>query len=374
MKPVALIGCGFVADLYMRSFALYPELRVAGVFDRDAKRLAAFCAHWGVRGFDSRETLFGALPEGALVVNLTNPGAHFEVTSAALAAGFHVFSEKPLVPDMAQARALHAQAAAAGLMLGAAPSSVLGEAAQTLGHALRSGVAGTARLVYAELDDGFVTQAPYRDWVSASGAPWPWADEFATGCTLEHAGYYLSWLIAWFGPVRHVTATSARLAAATLPEGEAGPDFSLAALSFDNGVVARLTTSIVASHDHGLRIFGDKGVLAMKRAWDNSAPVRFHARYRIRRRLVENPLGKRIRLAGPTHPKVSREGAAAMNFALGPVEMLSAQAAGRASRINADFALHLNEVTLAIAAAGPEGTTQAMRTSCTAMEPMPWAR
>ena len=47
----------------------------------------------------------------------------------------------------------------------------VGETAQTLAHAFRRGVGGTPRLVYAELDDGFIPQAPVHDWISDSGAP-----------------------------------------------------------------------------------------------------------------------------------------------------------------------------------------------------------
>ena len=41
----------------------------------------------------------------------------------------------------------------------------------------------------------------YKGWASASGAPWPHRDEFK-GVTLEHAGYLLTWLVAFFGPAR----------------------------------------------------------------------------------------------------------------------------------------------------------------------------
>ncbi len=365
MTQIALVGGGFVADLYMRSFALYPGLRIAGVHDRDSARLAAFSRHWQLDAYDSLAALLARLSPGALVLNLTNPGAHFAVSQEILAAGHHVFSEKPMTLTLEEARALTDQAAASGLHIASAPSSVLGAAAQTLGHALRSRAYGTPLLAYAELDDGFIPQAPTDKWQSESGAPWPAADEFATGCTLEHAGYYLAWLIAFFGPVQRVTT-----ATATLTGAGAAPDFATAVLHFTAGPVVRLTTSIIASHNHGLQIFTDKGVLKMPRAWDNGAPVRFHRRFTLRRRLVEHPLGKAVRLSARTHPKVKRLGAAAMNFALGPVEMVEAIGAGRSPRLAGAYALHLSEVTLALARDG----VHEMRTSCAPMEPMPWAR
>ncbi|MCP4818802.1 MAG: Gfo/Idh/MocA family oxidoreductase [Shimia sp.] len=370
-RSVSIIGCGFVADLYMRSIAKHPDIAVSQVFDHDPARLAAFCAHWKVRGVDSMERFLGNLPVGSLVLNLTNPAAHFEVSKACLEAGHHVYSEKPLACEMAQAVELTELAACKGLLLSSAPCSVLGEAAQTLAKAVRDEVAGPVRLVYAELDDGFIPQAPYQDWKSDSGAPWPADDEFAVGCTLEHAGYYLTWLIAMFGSVRRVVAASSE----TVPDKPVTgtPDFATATLFFESGVTARLTCSIVASHDHRIRLFGDKGVLEVKQSWDNDARVKFHKRTTLQRRLFENPLGKRIRLNHETHPKVDRWGAAAMNFALGPAEMLDALAEGRPCRLSSDFGLHLTEVTLAMQNAGEDGVALDMTTRCDPVTPMPWA-
>lgn len=372
MRAVGLIGCGFVADLYMRSFALYDDIQIIAAHDIDAARLTAFCAHWDVPPQAQLQGFFDALPEGAIVLNLTNPAAHYEVNRACLAAGRHVWCEKPLALTVEDAQALKAMADAAGLMLASAPSSVLGEAAQVFLREIRSGTAGPVRLVYAELDDGFVPQARTETWISESGAPWPAEDEYRTGCTLEHAGYYLTWLMAAFGPVRRVVAASAEVIPGK-PGGAQTPDFASATLFFHEGQVARLTCSIVAPHDHRIRAIGDQGVLAVNQAWNNAAPVRFHKRINLRRRLLELPIGRRCKPGGATHPKVSRKGAAAMNFALGPVEMLDALAENRACRLDNAFALHLTEVTLAIQNAGDGTGPQDMVTTCNRPEPMPWA-
>lgn len=374
MGGLVILGCGFVADLYMRSIAVMPGLEVLGAHDRDPARQAAFCRHWGVAPLPDLAAAAAVAGPGGLALNLTNPSSHAEVTQALLEAGLHVWSEKPMALTFEDAQRLHALAAARGLHLASAPSSVLSEAAQTLGRALRQGVAGTPRLAYAELDDGFIPQAPVERWRSASGAPWPAADEFRTGCTLEHAGYWLSWLIAFFGPVRSVAAASAEVLPDKRGIAAGAPDFSVATLFFHSGMVARLTCSIAAPHDHRLRIIGDAGVLEVPEAWDNAAPVRFRRRLVLRRRLIEAPVARRLRLPGPTHPRVPRQGAAAMNFALGPAEMLEAIAAGRTPRLAGDYALHLTEVTLAIHEAGESGGSRRMTTSCTPPEPMPWAR
>jgi predicted dehydrogenase len=357
----------------MRSLELYPELRVIGAYDRSADRLRQFCDYWKIPRSESLEALIGS-GECDLMLNLTNPGSHYEVSRQCLASGVHVYSEKPLAVDMNDARALHAQALEHELLLASAPCNFLGESAQTAWRALREGVIGRPRLVYAELDDGFVPQAPYRSWKSESGARWPYRDEFEVGCTLEHAGYYLSWLMMMFGPVRRVAAASACLIddKGVQPTLDT-PDFSVGVLYFEDRVAARLTCSIVATHDHRFRVIGDRGVLEVQDCWDNESPVTVKRRMTVRRRLVELPIGRRHRIRGRTHPKVSQRGAASMNFALGPAEMVQALRESRPPRVAADMALHINEVTLALQDA-VGGHAVNIETRCAPLEPMPWAR
>lgn len=376
MGNIAIVGTGFVADLYMRSLKTFPWITVVKAYDIDKPRLATFCDYWKVPSANSLSELLDNGPNAVdLILNLTNPDAHFEVSRLCLEAGKHVYSEKPLATAMADAFTLHALAQTKGVMLASAPCSVLGEAAQTLWLALRRNEIGKPYLVYAELDDDFVSKAPYRAWFSESGAPWPYRDEFNTGCTLEHAGYYLTWLMAMFGPVKSVVAASASLVEGSLERATpAAPDFSTAALFFSSGVVARLTCSIVAPHNHGMKIIGDTGILEIAECWANSAAVRVRRRHSIRRRLFNSPFTKRVRISGATHPKVGRRGAASMNFALGPAEMLEAMKEHRPCRLSSDFALHLNEVTLAIQNSHDSSGAQTMTTTFAPMEPMAWAR
>jgi len=272
VSNLAIVGTGFVADLYMRSLKTMPDIKVVKAFDIDRQRLGTFTSYWNVAAAKGLDELLDSHID--LVLNLTNPSQHFAVSHRCLEAGKSVYSEKPLATEMAQAVELHALAKATGLQLASAPCSVLGKAAQTAWLALRRGEIGKPLLVYAEIDEGFIAQAPYFKWKSETGAPWPHRDEFEVGCTLEHAGYYLTWLIAMFGSIKTVVAASANLVPDKLPDcGPTGPDYSSASLFFESGVVARLTCSIVAPHDHCLRIIGDRGVLEVDECWSNSAAV-----------------------------------------------------------------------------------------------------
>lgn len=370
-RAIAIIGTGYVADLYMRSIALYPDLTLVGAFDRDAARKGKFCEHWSVPAFDTLADLLAALPPDGLALNLTNPAAHFDVSRVCLMADRHVYSEKPLAMQMDQAQALSDLAIARGMRLGAAPCSYLSQSAQTLWAAVRSNLPGKIRLAYAEIDDGFVRQAPYHHWKSETGTPWPAEDEFQVGCTMEHAGYYLTWLVQMFGPIRTVVAASAQLTG----DAPAAPDLSIGTLFHSTGVVSRLTCSIIAPHNHEVRLIGDKGVLELDECWDNLATVRFRKRVRIRRRLLELPIARKLRLKSKqSHAVPPKGGAATMNFFLGPDQMLQDIAVGNDPRPAIEMALHINEVTLALQNAGEHSGAKAMHTTCQPPAPQQWAQ
>ncbi|MGY6548855.1 MAG: Gfo/Idh/MocA family protein [Roseinatronobacter sp.] len=366
---VAIIGTGYVADYYMQSAKLHPQVAIIGAFDSRSDRLQAFCDYWKVPAFNSLDALLAALPADGLVLNLTNPTAHYEVTKKCLDVGRHVYSEKPLATDFEEARALVALAQSRGLLLGGAPCSYLSEAAMTLAEAVKTGVCGRVRLVYGELDDGYISQAPFAQWFSESGAPWPYEDEMRTGCVLEHAGYVLTWMIAIFGSIRSITAFSDHAVDKGLDPECTTPDTSISVLQFESGPILRLTITIVAPHNHELMLVGDRGTITVNDTWNNYSKVMFRKRFSIRRSLIESPIASRLRFGGKkTGGRVARRGSATMDYFLGPVELLRHISAGGSNLCSADLALHTTEATLALQNAGPEGTFYRMRTTC---DPLP---
>ena len=381
---IALVGSGYVADFYMGTLPNHPGLDLAGVFDRRADRLNPFAAHHGVRPYGSLDELL-ADPGVSLVLNLTNPRSHFEVSRACLEAGKHVYSEKPLAMSLPEAEALVGLAESRGLRIASAPCSVLGETAQTLWKALREGAIGRVRLVYAEMDDGMIHRRDYRAWAGASGAPWPAEDEFEVGCTLEHAGYFVTWLAAFFGPAE----TVASYAACLVPDKGTGspldppdtPDFSVGCIRFASGVTARLTCSIVGPHDHSLRIVGDDGVLTIDECWDYGSPVYLRRRGPLSDRAEKFHLaGPPVRLGSRRRPLARRpafryggKGANRMDFCRGVAELAGSIAEGRPCRLSGRFSLHVNEIVLALQDPAGMGSPRRLTTAFDPVEPMPWA-
>jgi predicted dehydrogenase len=372
---IGIIGCGFVADYYLSTLRLHPELQVVGLVDRQADRALLLSQRHGAPACPDVETLL-ANPDVELILNLTNPRDHYAISRAALAAGKHVYSEKPFAMSMVEATELVEIAERQRLLIASAPCSVLGETAQTLWRALRENAVGRVRVVYAEMDDGMVHRMQYRKWQSVSGLPWPYKDEFEIGCTLEHAGYYLTWLAAWFGPATTVTSFASVQVPDKLP-GESldldSPDFSVVCIQFASGVVARLTCSIIAPHNHELRVVGDDGVLYTDDCWDYRSAVYSRRMVTLRRKTFLNPLRTRHRLADAPYGKARTQGSQNMDFARGPAEMAASLREGRPCRLSARFSLHVNELTLAIHHAREIGAFYKMTTTFDPVEPMPWA-
>jgi len=264
--------------------------------------------------------------------------------------------------------------------LSSAPCSVLSESAEALREALRREQIGQVRLVYAELDDGPIHIMQPDEWESPNGTPWPWRDEFRVGCTMEHAGYHLTWLVSLFGPARSVTAFARCLAPAKHPDldpAECAPDFSVACIVFDQGVVARLTCSIVAPHDHSLRIIGDEGELYIDECWHFGAPLRIRrmtslrlradtyawvARHGFTRRLFG--LDGTVSSLSPKAGWRRRIRRHEMDYALGVAELAASLRENRPCRLSAELALHVNEIALAIQSATATGASVTMQTTC----------
>ena len=390
---VAIIGCGYVAAQYAATLSRHPELRLRGVFDIDAARAAAFGSRLGVRSYSSQPELL-ADSEVQLVLNLTNPRSHFAINRACIEAGKHVYSEKPLAMTTGDAASLAALADARGVHLASAPCSVLSDGAQTLWKAVRSGIAGRVRLVYATFDDGMIAPhlAPWT-WANDAGVPWPAKDEFEVGCTYQHAGYVVTWLCAMFGPARRITSfATVQLPDKGLAVETMAPDFTVGCVEFDTGVVARITCGLVAPRDKSIVVVGDKGTLSVGNVRDDLAAVFWRPATesrsvsRLRRRLpgLYRWLQSRVAdagvaalLANQVPPVRAADGAWAapgkrVDFLRGPAELAEAIQSGRRSRLASDFSVHLVEIIERLQY--PERfADRRMTTTFAPVEPMSWA-
>jgi predicted dehydrogenase len=200
-KPlrVGVVGAGNISRAYLRTLPALGNVQVTAVADLVAGRAEAAAA--SVDGAVARPVAgLLAADDVDLVLNLTIPAAHAEVAHAAIAAGKHVYGEKPLAGSTGPARMVLDAAADAGLRVGCAPDTVLGTGVQTARAVLDDGQIGTPVAATAFMvTPGHERWHPDPDFYYQPGG----------GPLLDMGPYYLTALVTLLGPVRSVTGMSA---------------------------------------------------------------------------------------------------------------------------------------------------------------------
>jgi predicted dehydrogenase len=388
---IAVIGCGYVAESYAKTLNNYSELKLVGAYDRNDKNLQSFCNRWPARRYTSFQELLDD-PYVELILNLTNPRSHYELTKRCIEAGKHVYSEKPLAMDAARARELVELAKQNSVYLASAPCSVLSETAQTLWKALREGVIGKVRLVYGNFDDGMIAPklSPWL-WQNESGVRWPAKDEFEVGCTYEHAGYVLTWLAAFFGPATKVTAfASCLIRDKGIPVDAMAPDFTVGCIEYGGGVVARVTCGLVAPRDKSLTIIGDDGILSVANVRNDVCSVfvrsipagRWQAaaerRVKGLRRWFpgwdpEWHIWRRYPMARRPPPRLLG-GDKPVDFCRGPAEMVDAIQNKRSCRLSPELGWHITELIERLQFPERFGNRRELISTFEPIQPLPTSR
>ena len=137
---VGIIGCGNISSQYLKAMRDFPVLEVIAIADMKPEVAEKKAAEFGLTAVSVDALL--ADPRVEIIVNLTIPRAHVEVGLRAIAAGKHVYGEKPLGITYAEGKTLAAAAAKAALKVGSAPDTFLGGAHQQARALLDSGAAG----------------------------------------------------------------------------------------------------------------------------------------------------------------------------------------------------------------------------------------
>src|SRR5690606_24579149 len=193
---VGLIGAGTISAEYLKHLTSFPDVQVHIVGDLFPEAAAARAAEFNIPASGTAEDVL-AHPDVEIVVNLTIPTAHAEVSRAIVAAGKHVWTEKPITTAPADAQALLAAADEAGVRGGGAPDTVLGAGIQTALRTLRGGAIGAPTSALT------LFQSPGPE----SWHPNP-AFRFQEGAgpLYDIAPYYTTTLVLALGPVVSVSA------------------------------------------------------------------------------------------------------------------------------------------------------------------------
>jgi predicted dehydrogenase len=359
---VGIVGCGNISGIYLTNMQKFNGLRLVACADQRPAVAAAAAAAHGIEALAPEALL--ARPDIDIVVNLTVPTAHHVVSKAALTAGKHVFSEKPLCVTVEEAAELLALAKARGLKWGCAPDTFLG---------------GGGRLARELLDGGRVGQILSGTCFLMSHGMEHWHPdpEFffkpGGGPILDMAPYYLAALINLLGPVESVQARASagfpeRLVTAEGPrKGQfitvETPTTAQALLHFAGGAdIVFVMSWDVWRHGHPpIELYGTEGSLRVP------DPNFFGGLVETTERggdwVAHDPAGKPFGKPNWRSPNWAPTMPERANYrCLGIAELASAVVAGTPHRASADLAAHALEVMHAILKAGAEGGSIAIKT------------
>ena len=169
---IGFVGVGWISGIYLKNItSLFKEIEVIGVCDLIRERAEKAVKEYNIpKLYNDMYELFND-PDVDIVLNITRPYEHYEVTKQALLHGKHVYSEKPLAPRLEEARELFALALQKGLYLGGAPDTFMGGGLQT------------ARQL---IDNGFIGE-PIGDFMSTR---WGWRSLNTAGIMRTNNGGY----------------------------------------------------------------------------------------------------------------------------------------------------------------------------------------
>jgi predicted dehydrogenase len=329
--PVGIIGCGYISAVYCRALQTFGNVQLKACADIRPEAAEHRAREFGIRAV-SPEGLLGD-DEIELVINLTNPAAHYAVNRSILAAGKHLYSEKPLALSLGDGRHLHDLASDRGRSIGSAPDTFLGGAHQTALKLVREGAigrvtSGSAHTMFSGPEK--IHPAP-SFFYEAGGGP-----------VLDMSPYHLTHLASFLGPIAGVRACSTstwpvRRVRVGPASGQtfksAVPTHTTGILEFESGAIVTLTASFdVWRHTHPhLELYGTEGSLSAP------DPDYFGGEVRVSKR------------GEPFEAVPLAFGHADGNFrGIGVAEMIDSLHSKRQHRANGDLAFHVLEVMLAM--------------------------
>ncbi|MDE2855239.1 MAG: Gfo/Idh/MocA family oxidoreductase [Chloroflexota bacterium] len=260
---VGIIGTGNIAPAYIQGCAPFDVIKLTACADILKDRAQAFAAEHGLTAYSVDDLL--ARDDIDIVINLTLPATHAEVSLQIIEAGKHAYCEKPLAISRADGEAVIKAAAAAGLRMGCAPDTFLGGGGQTARKVIDDGLIGAPIAATATwLSHGHESWHPNAGFYYLEGG----------GPILDMGPYYVTALINLMGPVARVSGAARmtfdeRVATSEALMGQRLPvkvnTHVAGTLEFESGAIATVIMSFdVWGHNLPLiEIHGEDGSLSV---------------------------------------------------------------------------------------------------------------
>lgn len=261
---IGIIGVGDISGIYLKNITeLFQEIEIAGVCDLVYEKANKAKEEYKLpKIYDTMYDVF-ADPEVDIVLNLTRPYEHFAVTKAALEAGKHVYSEKPLAATFEEGKQLVAIAEAKDLMLGGAPDTFMGAGIQTCRKLIEDGFIGTPVGAAA-----FMICRGHESW-----HPDPeFYYKHGGGPMMDMGPYYITALVNLLGGVSGVTGITkssfnqrtitSKPKNGTIIDVEV-PTYVTGIMNFDSGAIGTIFTTFDVHYktQARLEIYGSEGTL-----------------------------------------------------------------------------------------------------------------
>jgi predicted dehydrogenase len=341
-----VIGCGVISTAYLKAAQRFANLELRAVADMRSAAAEKQAAAFGVPALAVDQLL--KRDDIEIVVNLTVPLAHTDVSRAVLNAGKHVHSEKPLGVTVAEARKVMDLAEAKGLRVGCAPDTFLGGGHQTARKALDDGaigrpVAGTA----------FFMCPGHELWHPAPGFYYLRGG----GPMLDMGPYYITDLIQLLGPIASVMGSVAKPRFERLVKSEPlngtlipveVPTHVAGLMEFVNGAVISIVMSFdVPRHKHApIEIYGTEGSMLVP------DPNRFGGKVAV------------AKTGGDWRPVRHTHGNVVGEFrSIGVADLAAAIVTGRPHRASGALALHVLEAMEAFQVSAEQGRRVKLETT-----------
>lgn len=360
---VGVIGCGNISSTYFRLSKLFKTIKVHACADLNPVTARDQAEQFGLEALSVEDLLTSNLD---IIINLTVPSAHFEVSKAILEYGKHVYSEKPLTLSLEDSITLRDLAQNKGLHVACSPDTFLGGSHQKARNLIDSGaigeiVGGTCHI----LSHGMEHWHPNPGFFFQSEG----------GPVLDLGPYYITNLIHLLGPVLRLTALSSipqkeRMITSQPRYGEKikvkTPTTIHTVMEFVNGALVTLGTSWdVWKHGHrNMEIYGTEGSLVIP------DPNFFGGE--LLRSLRDSKFEKENTDIHPfSIPNFETSMGMVANYrTVGLADMAEAIMTGRDARCSIELALHVVEVMTAILRSSEIGKTIHMETICEQPKPL----
>lgn len=356
---VGIIGSGVISQSYLRLAPLFKGLEVRAIADIMPEAAKARAAEFNTTAQSVDELL--ANSEIDIIVNLTIPEAHYQVSKDIVSAGKHAYSEKPLVLSVEEGLDLKKIADANGVKVGCAPDTFLGGAHQQARNLIDSSKIGTITSGTCHvMSAGMEGWHPNPDFFFRPGG----------GPVLDIGPYYVANLINLVGPVKRVTAfasaaKSERIIGSGDRKGEAVPVTTPttihAVLEFANGALITLGTSWdVIAHTHPpMELYGTEGSIYVPDPNFFGGDI-----------TLVNAAGESETVTAWDHPlgianQDRGERPAVANYrTAGFADMVQAIEAGRMPRCSLETTLHGVDVMTSILKSAETGQVVTLQTTC----------